>query len=107
MAKNFRTPCDDVQDLLKSKGINVVPSNKWVVGQTYFTLGLDDWCYPCVTHTKYLGVKTEGKHKGMYLFESEGIRMVLDSEDLYDNTFTNLSAMSNACKIVKQNLTKM
>ena len=41
----------------------------------------------------------------MYLFESEGIRMVLDSEDLYDNTFTNLSAMSNACKIVKQKLT--
>ena len=37
MAKNFRTPCDDVQDLLASKGINVVPSNKWVVGQTYFT----------------------------------------------------------------------
>jgi hypothetical protein len=105
MAKNFRTPCDDVQDLLASKGINVVPSNKWVVGQTYFTLGLDDWCYPCVTHTKYLGVKTEGEHKGMYLFESEGIRMVLDSEDLYDNTFTNLSAMSNACKIVKGKLT--
>ena len=101
MAKNFRTPCDDVQDLLASKGINVIPIDKWVVGQTYFTLGLDEGCYPCVTHTRYLGVVAEGEHKGMHLFESEGLRFVCEDNDLYDNTFTNLSAMSNACKIVK------
>ena len=96
MAKNFRTPCDDVQDLLASKGINTIPTDKWVVGQTYFTLGLDNWCYPCVSHTKYLGAKN-GKH----LFENDGLRYIVEDMDLYDNTFTNLSAMSNACKIVK------
>lgn len=101
MAKNFRTPCDDVADILASKGINVIPTDKWVVGQTYFTLGLDEGCYPCVTHTRYLGVVAEGEQKGMHLFESEGLRFVYDDMDLYDNTFTNLSAMSNACRIVK------
>lgn len=103
MAKNFRTPCDDVQDLLATKGINVIPTNKWVVGQTYFTLGLDEKCFPCVTHTRYLGVVTEGENKGMHLFESEGLRFVYEDNELYDNTFTNLSAMSNACKKIIQN----
>ena len=104
MAKNFRTPCDDVSDILVSKGINTIPTDKWVVGQTYFTLGLDEGCYPCVTHIRYLGVVAEGEHKGMYHFESEGLHFVyndIDDMDLYDNTFTNLSAMSNACRIVK------
>ena len=109
MAKNFRTFCDDVQDLLATKGINVIPTDKWVVGHTYFTLGLDEMCFPCVSHTKYLGVVAEGENKGMHLFESEGVRFVYNDMDLYDNTFTNLSAMSNACKKViqdfKQSLT--
>ncbi|MBQ3946465.1 MAG: hypothetical protein II670_12795 [Alphaproteobacteria bacterium] len=103
MAKNFRTPCDDVQDLLASKGINTIPTDKWVVGQTYFTLGLDEWCYPCVTHTRYLGVVAEGEHKGMFHFYGDSVHYVVNEIDLYDNTFTNLMTMQNACKSVINN----
>ena len=68
MAKNFRTSCDDVQDILKSKGINVLPTNEWEIGKTYLTLGLDSWCYPCLSHITYLGIESEGEYKGMYIF---------------------------------------
>ena len=109
MAK-FRTACDDAQDIIQSKGVKNVPYENLQVGQTYFSLGLNGGCHPCVTVVRYLGLNTnEGEYKGRPLIESDGIVIVTDIDDLndmYDNTFTNLSVMQSACKEVYDNWCK-
>lgn len=104
MAKNFRTPCDDVADLLLNKGIAQVPSNEWKIGEIYLTLGLDFWCNPCVTYTTFLGIEEKGIHKGMYHFKgNDNIHFVVHEIELYKNTFDNLLEMKRACKSVINN----
>ena len=97
MSKNYRTSCDDVQDLVNEKGITPIPTEDWQEGKTYLTLGLDVQCYPCLTRTTYLGV--EGNK---FLFKSEGVEFVTCDEVLYENTVANRLALYDACKRVRE-----
>lgn len=100
MSKSFS---QEVKEILSAKGINPIESKDWVKNMPYNSIGLDDWCFPCVCEVIFLEDKN-----GRPLILSEGLRILSEYKytKLYPMTPKVTLAMQNACNEVYENWQK-
>ena len=93
----------EVENILESQGIKPLHHKNWVKNAPYFSIGLDDWCFPCLTEVTFVGEKN-----GRPIILSEGIRIVSDYnyQKLYVALPNYKTAIKKACNEVYENWRK-